>query len=152
MVDSYQSNASSDSREGGIQLTVGGRINSVTIMPQFRIFSSTQGQLFDRLPFEIKTTSSSPNYVLLPTNASPFTIDLSLSDSPDLRLDIASDFGEAMCFYDYRMQHPSEDLTFQFGITILSVDYTPVPEPGTVGFLGIGILAFLCVRRSRNLR
>jgi hypothetical protein len=142
----------SDHRESGILLTVDGWINSVTIVPQFRVSSSTQGPLPDRLPFQFLTLPPSPHYVFVPTNVSLITLDLSLYESPTFYLDITANFGEAQYFAEFKSQHPAEDLTFQFGATIVSMDYTPVPEPSVFSFLLLGSLAVWFGRRKLMVR
>lgn len=47
-------------------------------------------------------------------------------------------------FYPYLEANGFPEVTFQFGFTITSVDYSPIPEPGTVWVLGVGLLGLFC--------
>ena len=46
---------------------------------------------------------------------------------------------------------PQEE-TFEFGLAIVSLDYTPVREPGIVTLLGLGLIGFGSARAFRSHR
>jgi hypothetical protein len=67
----------------------------------------------------------------------------------DLQVTTGLAGGEAVNFYQYRLNHLSEDQTFQFGFTIQSLDYTIVPEPGVAVLLLAGAAGWVCCRGAR---
>jgi hypothetical protein len=157
-----------DTKPGLLQLNVDGVINSITIVPNFSILSGSGTLMPDTLPFGIVsywggTPSGFPQVniaqssigqpvILYPTSYPP-------SANTYVQFQIASDFGEFNdWFLNYREQNESEEQTFQFGITLLSLDYTPdpgsttisfVPEPSSITFLVIGLIVLLFARQGR---
>ncbi len=133
--------------ESQLNLSVNGTINSITFLPQFRIFSATGAQLPDQLGYEMSVQFSGvpgPGYVGIgiANEGKPMTIHPSYP-YPDgdsgVTFDWSTDFGFGSLFYDYRQQHLQEEQTIEMGVTILSMDYTLVPEPGVSGLLCVGL-------------
>ena len=65
---------------------------------------------------------------------------------------VFSDFGQHVYQATYLQNHGNPDATFRYGLSIVSLDYTPdpVPEASTVALLGAGLLHL--VRRRRTAR
>ena len=63
-----------------------------------------------------------------------------------------SNFGEFPYQFTYLQNHSPAPATFTYGLSIVSLDYTPdpVPEASTVALLGAGLLHL--VRRRRTAR
>lgn len=151
-------NGSSDWAWEGLQLSVDGHIDSVTVQPYFSVVGSAASV---SLPFEMSLLKggnglSGTSYQLVdPSQIQPVVFNF--PDSEDfwvssLTLQPTSDFGQEMHFLDYRRQN-SEEQTFMFGFTIKSLDYTPdtslaVPEPNTTLFMCLGLLGLLFARRK----
>jgi hypothetical protein len=159
-----------DMNSGVLQLNVEGVINSVTIVPYFSIFSGSGVLISDTLAFGITawwggTPSGFPQVNIAQSSiGQPITLYPSYSNPPPattlVQFQIASDFGEFNDYFlGYRMQHQSEEQTYQFGITVVSLDYTPVsnpgtvtfvPEPSAITFLGVGLIGLLFARQGRR--
>jgi len=148
-----------DLQPGVLQLSVNGILNSVTIVPHFRIFDAAGNLTGDILTFGIidyfpgETFGDIPEDVI---NASSIEQPLSLYPTPPItpgspntvQFQIASDFGEFNDFFvGYRTDHQSQEQTFQFGFSVLSLDYTPIPEPGMISLLALGFAGFFWVNR-----
>jgi hypothetical protein len=53
------------------------------------------------------------------------------------------DHGESEHFGILREQYLSEEMTFEYGFTVQSLTYIPVPEPGTTYLLAVGLLGLI---------
>ena len=67
---------------------------------------------------------------------------------------VFSDFGEFLYQLTYLQNHGFPDATFTYGLSIVSLDYTPnpVPEASTVALLGAGLLHLVRRRRTAHAR
>jgi hypothetical protein len=151
----------------GLSFHVDGTINSITIMPVFRIFSGS-GELMpipDGLDLEF---TSSPfltggGFPTMPANTStPVTLyapeGLSGSVFSTFYLTPQSNYSPDFWFGAYRSDNLAEEQTLQWGFTVLSLDYTPAtpaPEPTTTVLLVFGLPVLLGVKKygkeRRNL-
>jgi hypothetical protein len=114
---------------------VNGTIDSVTIVPYFTVLEGAPVQL----PFEI--LSNEFYFTLDPTNPNPLTIPY--FHRTGFSLGVVGDFGEEPHFRQYLSDNGYPDVTFDYGFTVLSMDYTPnnVPDPGSsLLLLGTGLV------------
>jgi hypothetical protein len=67
---------------------------------------------------------------------------------------VFSDFGEFLYQITYLQNHGNPDATFTYGLSIVSLDYTPnpVPEASTVALLGAGLLHLVRRRGMTRVR
>jgi PEP-CTERM motif len=143
---------------GYIQLNLNAAITSITIVPYFRIFSSTGELLPDTLTFgiiafdgpalgpgvTIDQSAIGQPLTLYPAYTGPLPTSASLSFQISHDITHEEDY-----FVAYRQSHQAEDQTFEFGISVLSLDYTVVPEPGAGALLMAGLACLGWVRRQR---
>ena len=138
----------------GLSLGVDGEISSITILPYFSILGSGES-LF--LPFDISYYphntggNTALSYWTL-TSPDPLQINFQPGERPSLvDLGLISDFGNTPGFFPYLEAQGFPDITFEFGYSIKSIDYTPmsVPEPSPLAIVGLGLLGLLAARRSR---
>lgn len=158
-----QLDPSVDLREG-LQLTVDGRINSITFSPYFSVVGQSGST---ELPFQMTVYPQAfapgvtPNQPLRPTwvnldgpyppqviysdifnsgDFSSFVIDLETSGQPP-----------GFNFSNYLSTYGTDtDVSFQFGFTILALDYTPttVPEPTAAALMALGAMLLGFLRRE----
>jgi hypothetical protein len=138
----------------GLLLSVDGWINSVTILPVLKIYSGS-GDLMpipSDLNLEFSTSFLFGGSPIVPASGSaPVTLSALFESTPStfyLTPQMNSD--PSSWFSSYRQDHFAEEQTLQWGFTVLSVDYTPVPEPGVIAFLASGLVGLLCARRARR--
>lgn len=127
-------------------------INSVTLMPVFRIFSGLGTLLPDQLNFEMFFVyQPGGNYRgLSPPYTNPITFELLNSPHKDVFINITADFGQSIHFNEYRMAHLQDELTLEYGVTILSLDFTPVAEPSVVSLLVMALFGLVSlIRKAR---
>lgn len=141
----------------GLTLQVDGTINSITVQPEFRIYSQDGTLLPGTLPFSIYCYGNNPGsagphdeYDYL-SGTNPVTISPNFSVG-SISIDITDGAGEYSNFQSY-LATLSGNETFQYGVSILSLDYTPVPEPSSLA-LGMVLPPLLCLARhwSRAMR
>jgi len=145
-------NGFSDSHSSeSLRLTVDGVINSITIMPRISVLET--GESLD-LSFEIYLGWYAPgiDYRIVACDGTPTTIlSYSYSTASRVQLDISGDFGEDLYFRENRISRGLPEETLVFGYSILSLDYTPVPDTANSAcLLGIGIFGIVCAGRKRG--
>jgi hypothetical protein len=150
----------------GLSLSVNGRINSVTLVPEFTVVGT--GEIID-LPFQAMliplahtpglpgTGPLMPNWITFnpsdsagitytglfgSDNISSFTINLTQAGDPVIGL------------YSFLEDRGFSDVTVQYSVRITSLDYSPsiasVPEPTAFSLMGLGLLALGWKRRPRT--
>lgn len=133
----------------GLGVSVNGRINSITFAPYFSIVNSA-GSIC--LPFQLMV---SPVSVSLGDNDpapcpdwisfnSPYPTEITYSGIFDRNgvssFNITLGGSGNTQFYDYLEAQNFPDVTFEFGVQIKSIDFTPVPEPGMLSMFCLGLL------------
>ena len=159
-------------RGGTKDLSVDGYINSLTVVPDITIYSSTRGVISssDKPAFQITTFfSPSPDRLIgaVPLLLFPTFQPATFGSSVDIRpmsysplqvfssvdFTIAGNYGEEYFLTPYRLQHMDESLTFELKLRILSVDYTSVPDSSScVLCVSLAALGILTVRRQAKRR
>ena len=144
----------SDSSVESLRLSVDGVINSITIMPRMSVLET--GELLD-LNFSIAPLFYPSVGPIIPawTNVrSDGTSSTILTQyyppSSVVDLTVNGNWGWDQYFIEYRESRGFPDETIVFGFSILSLDYTPVPDTANSAcLLGIGIFGILCAGRKR---
>jgi hypothetical protein len=144
--------ASDSQLSEGLFLTVDGRITSFTVRPECSAVETGQPL---NLPFEIRYSGDpGQNFCVLdPSSYSAVTIDLSgytVNPLHNLFIDITGDFGEAPYFDAYRHANLAPDITIQYGFTLVSLEFTPAPEPTAGAVLGLGLAGIGLARCRRG--
>jgi hypothetical protein len=135
--------------------TVDGSITAFTVVPYrpFVVGSGDQVMAPFSLEWEGPGILGHDLRQLTLTNLDPVTIEIhqQVSGVPfnSFALYNNVDSLQEGSFFTYRMDHVDEEQTIQWGFTILSLDYTPVPEPGSAALFVVGGLAFWRARRKR---
>jgi hypothetical protein len=149
--------------DGNMSLSVDGRINSMTIMPFFNVIGGTPCPACNfEIGYRPQTgVPTSTNYSVL-AGGTPVTLlfdNLNADGTLPVSLDnlgIYGDFGEGPYITSYITSNNFQPVSFSFGFSILSLDYTPTatPEPATLSLLALGSLtaAFTGRRRARAKR
>ena len=153
-------------------ITVDGRINSITVMPWFVILGTGQSvpEPFDIAPYFHPNIANPPQWTTVYATGSPLTI-RNWSDMPDagvssssVDVTFGSDFGVETVLGSIRYYHNltgSQDQTYETGLMITSLDYTPsgasgggVPDASnTAALLGVGMFGVLwAARRATNVK
>lgn len=83
-----------------------------------------------------------PYEIFLNNNQSIHTIELFLSTG-------MGSVDEGIFFSEFRDAYLDEAQTIQFGFTLISLDFEPIPEPSSFALLGLGAL-LLMLRRERS--
>jgi hypothetical protein len=151
---------SGGTRSGDLQLSVEGRINSVSLKPFFNVLSDAGQLLTNEFGFNVSVEFENypfRRYVAVFPYQSESAAVRAPSDSESsgiaLRVDGESPYGPASLltdFFDYRRDHLSENQTFQLGFEAESLTYTPVPEPSIVAVFGVGLCGLLHARKKHN--
>jgi hypothetical protein len=138
----------------GLQFSVDGFINSITLLPVFQAYQN--GTLLpDQSSFYIAVISFGDQEQLLnPSSGNPITFsgpDLNPLGTPISSLSLAVFFdmtdGNAGLL-PYGQQDLSSTIDVQFGFTVVSMDITPAPEPATLALAALGLGSFLMFRRK----
>lgn len=157
-----------------LAITASGDVNiqSITLLPHFPIVTQTGASTGCDFAASIfwDGWADYKEVVFDPANPGPVTINLKgglISGVPvqDVLISLDADFGgtqpdwQAQNFlYPYRMNNLGAEQTLQCGVTVVSLDYTPVSEPGiitfvaepgTMSFLALGLIGLLRHRRGR---
>ncbi len=118
-----------------------GSITSVVVTPYFNIVGSPGTFLvFD---ISIQRSDSVFTTYVNATSASPMTI--FIGGAAEVELGLQADFGN-FAVQDYLRTHPGTQL--QFGYTINSLSYAPVPEPSTWALILFGLVCIALLRRT----
>jgi hypothetical protein len=147
--------------DSAVRLSVNGRINSVTLRFYQTLDGPPKNPEDGCCAFEWAwiahdgVTPSEPDYeVHSDTDPTLGTLDFSKRQPRPFSVDfgVFSDFGEFLYQFTYLQNHSPAPATFTYGLSIVSLDYTPdpVPEASTVALLGAGLLHL--VRRRRTAR
>jgi hypothetical protein len=147
-------------------------IQSITLLPHFPIVTQTGASTGCDFAASILWDgwADYKQVVFDPANPGPVTINLNggpIYGVPvqDVLISLDADFGgtqpdlQAQQFlYPYRKNNLAEAQTLQCGVTVVSLDYIPISEPGTItfvaepgsiSFLALGVIGLLRARRGR---
>ena len=158
-VDHYSAGSfgSNTSLGESLRLTVDGVINSITIMPRISVLETGESLdlLFQVAPLFNRSDGSPmgpPAWTNVKSDGTSTTIlnqFYPLASCVDLAVN--GDFGEDLYFSEYRRSRGLPDETLVFGFSILSLNYTPVPDKASSAcLLGIGIFGIVCVGWKRG--
>lgn len=147
--------------EDWLYLDVAGLINSVTFVPHCRIFDALGGEVADKVHFiAIAHTPDSPSVRvyndIYPTNDDQaMTLNLDYDNPGNLTTTrvgflVIGDSDGPGAWESYRSQHQSVEQTIQVGITIRSINYTSIPEPGAGALAAAGLLGICSAARRRR--
>ena len=147
--------------DSSVSLSVDGRINSVTLQFYHTLDGPPKNPEDNCCSFEWAwlarngVSPSGPSFeVQNDTDPTLATLDFSTWNDRPFSVDIGvlANFGQFLHQVTYLQNHGFPDATFTFGLSIVSLDYTPdpVPEASTVALLGAGLLHL--VRRRRTAR
>ncbi len=129
---------------GLLELTVPGTIDSITLLPFARVYSPSGDLLPDQPQFDIYCTLS---FVSDHPQASPGMATTLYWNGPGSVSTVDIGIGHNLP-PDYWLNLDAGD-TAELGFTILSLDYTPVPEPSAVCLFVAGSFALLYANRKR---
>jgi hypothetical protein len=139
-----------------LNISVNGTINSLTIVPYMSILEPSSTVTF---PFDIhfQTTGGEPPIwmVVDPSDPSPVEITFQGQGPSELRfIGLGHDSfpGTDGYLYNYFEASGYSSMTVRMGFTITELDYTPVPEPSSALFLGLGLARLWTVTRRRKHR
>jgi hypothetical protein len=141
--------------EGDLQLDVAGGITSVTVIPVFRVYDSQGNLLPETFGFECGIIWQNSHYSLpvwdyINSNfdGSPITR-YSWENDPNGFSRAVFNWGSDMWPVEYdRQDSLSEERTLEYGLRIVSLDYTPAPEPRIATLSIMGLLGFTCLGRK----
>jgi len=130
---------------GVLSLTAPGIIDSIALLPFARVYSSSGDLLPDQPQFDIycSLNFASDHPHVTPGTATTlywngpgqvYAVDIGIGHNSPLEYWLNLDAGN----------------TAELGFTILSLDYTPVPEPGAVCLFAAGSFALFYVNRKRR--
>ena len=133
-----------------LRLSVDGTINSITVAfdPPTLSGMGTPLDLSFAVGLSYPGLFGSTLYHVVSPGDPSMTLTLPAGDGNPSWVEFGNSYepGEFVFFDSYRHNHLSEDQTIQFGFSIVSLDYTPVPEPGLPGIASLGLLLMGAVR------
>ncbi len=158
-IDSYSRNPgggwtwnASANRQESVSFQVNGTLNSLTVKPYFSVLQGESAQL----PFEFGYLGVAGDFrqvtwEVVDPPFSPMTLSLKGGSPVDnTYILIASNFDETAYFAEYLSRTNFSEVSFQYGLTVTSFDYTsaqPVPEGGTLFLLCSGLIGIAGFRR-----
>ncbi len=136
----------------GLDLKVDGVLNSFTLKPYFNnnVNLPIGFTYLDGAPDYPGAILREQKYVDLDPTVSSYTFTLQGSIPVDSTfIQLSSYWDELGTFFQYLFAHGYPDVTFQYGFTIASIDYTPnqVPEISTLLLLCCGLMGCEGFRR-----
>ncbi len=134
-------------------------ITSVTIAPHVTATVGSLDPVTVELPFTTYLFPSSGGgpggHQIAGAGDATFTV--SFYDGPESPFFITSQLdlscalngmGDGFPANQFRQQNISDDVTLDYGFTIVSLNFAAVPEPGTASLLGLGLLGLYYSRRN----
>jgi hypothetical protein len=138
----------------GLQFSVDGFINSITLLPVFQAYQNGT-PLSDQCSFYIAVIAmGSQEQWLDPSSGNPITLsgpDLNPHGIPISSLSLAVYYdmpGGDGSLLPYEQQDLSSTIDVQFGFSVQSMDITPAPEPAALALAALGLGTFLMFRRK----
>jgi hypothetical protein len=137
-------------RDGEVTIRVAGQIKSVTIQPYMTINGAAPlpgVNVGFQMSFGLDANQGTGRaYRVMSTPFAPFVFDFTTAPfGSDLRVEamtlgLFTDIGQEPFQTDYLIANGLPEATFEFGYSIVAMDYAPteVPEPGTLSLLLIG--------------
>ena len=141
--DSVNFGYNDNQEHGTLGLTVPGTIDSLTLLPFARVYSPSGDLLPDQPQFDIYCTLSFTGY----SHVSPGLATTLYWNGSQQISTIQIGIGHNLPL-EYWLNLDAGD-TAELGFTILSLDYTPVPEPGAACLFFPGLLALWYAKRKR---
>lgn len=138
-------------------------ITSVTIAPHVTATIGSLDPVPVQLPFTafvLPVSGGGPGSHQI-SSSDPATYSVSFYNGPGFPSFITSQislssalngFGDGFPANQYRQQNISDDVTLDYGFSIVSVEYAAVPEPGVASLLGMGVAGYACVSRRLKQR
>ncbi len=146
-------------QQEAVTFSVDGSINSITLLPVFRAYADGV-LLTDQCSFFFFAEGYGGGGVqgtqadsIDPSSGNPIMFSganlLSQNGSPStLSLEVLFDNVAGEPFpYDY--EDLSETVNVEFGFTVVSLDYTPAPEPASLSVVAFGIFGITLLRRRK---
>ncbi len=135
-------------------------ITSVTIAPHVTATVGSLDPVLIQLPFTafiLPASGGGPGSHQI-NSQNPSTYSVSFYNGPGLPFFITSELaltsalngmGDGFPAGQYRQQNLADEVTLDYGFTIVSIDYSAVPEPGACSLLALGGAGLLWARRRK---
>ncbi len=153
----------SQMQDEAVTLSVDGSINSVTVQAVFRAYTDSGVLLPDQFPFHIMfeavAAGGTQSEWLDPSSGNPITLVNTSANGPFSTMTLAAFWDSpADNVFPYSTEDLSEGVNVEYGFTVLSLNYTPIPEPNpiafvaepsAISFVALGLTGLLGVCRRR---